>query len=859
MDSNNDWIPPCFQTTCVTEFHILGWVNNDADLNTVLEAHKRSSLCSFVTWSDDKKKKEKKKRRIVWQHEDVNTGDSICPFTVDRSVVLTCQFGKGRKANAALPTEDSQNSDHVYEKKKRFLIQNSRKVGCDAKLHIRYITSYDNYNLPTSAGRGAKEREMDRLENDIQKKNAPFSNKIHLRLPLAASHTKHTVSIESAFANRMHIKLKERIREHVKMGITSVAYIRKMLKSFVEKEMNSEDCVSPSTNDRSYFPTNRDIRNCVHAALVKGQYSGLDQENLQKKIEEWQKEDPEDMFFYRHCTRDQVSASSIKKTEKIFASDDEEDDDLEDEEVSGTEKNTFLFVHQSKHQQELLKKYGELVLIDATYKTTKYALPLFLLVVRTNVSYVPVAEFIVETERTENILEALQVIKSWNKFWEPRFFMMDYSHQEYQAIHELFPNASKYLCTFHVEQAWIRWCKQRENNLSESDKDTLLDALRDMARAPSVPLFQKARDSLINLSVFTENEKVKTYLETRWLNIPERWCRAFWSEGFHICVTTNNGVEALNNSLKNFYAKLTSTGTLTSLIEIIVKDFIPDLIRTYLHLNYQYTSQYKKYNDCIPAFLQNKPRSVVKHCLVRYASAGEYCSGDLENIGQNMYKVKSQSRDTEHYNVHLGTDETATKCSCQDFITSFLPCKHIFAVIRFTHHTWESLSPLYRQSPYLNLDSTVLSDKAMEQIENKSEIQLPADFVLEVPTKEELSELSENNQQKQIIKSRSELRNNIKVLDDLTFLSSSENDLSEVNTMVLKCIECLQGSVDVNDKLPLHRGSTVQMKTHRQLPQKRKQKKKKIRKPFLKVKDPNVYGVIEKEDHHSLSEVIQDR
>lgn len=123
---------------------------------------------------------------------------------------------------------------------------------------------------------------MDMLLSDIEGKKVNISSKIHLKLPMGASYTKHTVTMESAFANRMHTRLKERIREHVKMGITSVPYIRKMLKSFVEKEMRSEDCGSPSSNDRSYFPTNRDIRNCVHVALVKGQYSGLDQENLKK-------------------------------------------------------------------------------------------------------------------------------------------------------------------------------------------------------------------------------------------------------------------------------------------------------------------------------------------------------------------------------------------------------------------------------------------------------------------------------------------------------------------------------------------------------------------------------------------------
>lgn len=155
-----------------------------------------------------------------------------------------------------------------------------------------------------------------------------------------------------------------------------------------------------------------------------------------------------------------VNLESFRKTEQIFASDDEDNEEEKDDEALGTEKKSFLFIHQSTQQQQLLKKYGELVLIDATYKTTKYALPLFLLVVRTIVSYVPIAEFILETERTENILQALQIIKSWNQSWDPKYFMLDYSQQEYQALHDLYPDGAKYLCTFHVEQARLRWCKQ---------------------------------------------------------------------------------------------------------------------------------------------------------------------------------------------------------------------------------------------------------------------------------------------------------------------------------------------------------------------------------------------------------------
>lgn len=101
-----------------------------------------------------------------------------------------------------------------------------------------------------------------------------------------------------------------------------------------------------------------------------------------------------------------------------------------------------------------------MVLLDATYRTTKYALPLFLLVVWTNVGYKPIAEFICENETTAPITEALNILKQWNQHWEPQYFMLDYSQQEYQALKHVFPNSENYLCSFHREQAWMRWTRQ---------------------------------------------------------------------------------------------------------------------------------------------------------------------------------------------------------------------------------------------------------------------------------------------------------------------------------------------------------------------------------------------------------------
>ena len=67
--------------------------------------------------------------------------------------------------------------------------------------------------------------------------------------------------------------------------------------------------------------------------------------------------------------------------------------------ILGNSSISLLFVYQSKWQMDLIKRYGnEIILLDATYKATRYALPLFFMVVKTNVDYQIVASFVIENE-----------------------------------------------------------------------------------------------------------------------------------------------------------------------------------------------------------------------------------------------------------------------------------------------------------------------------------------------------------------------------------------------------------------------------------------------------------------------------
>ena len=108
--------------------------------------------------------------------------------------------------------------------------------------------------------------------------------------------------------------------------------------------------------------------------------------------------------------------------------------------VDSDDGKGLLLVHQTEWQRRLLEKYGsQIVLLDATYKTTRYAVPLFFLTVKTNVSYTVVATFLVENEKAVTLMEVLQIIKSWNPNWSQRNFMVDFSEAEICALETVFP------------------------------------------------------------------------------------------------------------------------------------------------------------------------------------------------------------------------------------------------------------------------------------------------------------------------------------------------------------------------------------------------------------------------------------
>ena len=123
-------------------------------------------------------------------------------------------------------------------------------------------------------------------------------------------------------------------------------------------------------------------------------------------------------------------------------------------EPPGPEGQELLLVYQSEWQKQLLSRYGDhLCLLDATYRTVRYTLPFYQLVVRTNAEYVTVATFYLQRETMPALKAALEVIKRWNPQWQPRTFLVDCDDREEAAVKELFPG--KTIVLTWVDTRWL--------------------------------------------------------------------------------------------------------------------------------------------------------------------------------------------------------------------------------------------------------------------------------------------------------------------------------------------------------------------------------------------------------------------
>ena len=155
--------------------------------------------------------------------------------------------------------------------------------------------------------------------------------------------------------------------------------------------------------------------------------------------------------------------------------------------------------------------------MDATYKMYKLSLPLFFLVVRTNVGYAVIAEFIVQHEDTTSITEALFILqKCWDKEGiNIGNFMINCQQSEENAICVVFPDTIVYLCAFHRLQEWLRWIVNTKNGVSNY-QTYCMGLLRAVGDTKTEDTYTKALMELQKSHVWSRFPNFRNYHTQQW-------------------------------------------------------------------------------------------------------------------------------------------------------------------------------------------------------------------------------------------------------------------------------------------------------------------------------------------------------
>jgi hypothetical protein len=725
-------------------------------------------------------------QRIQWKYEnkadDIPIPFSGIPFTLLNKRQCRCHQGKNKDAKSNQKRmierrESAQStvpSEHFTGFRGRKKIQNTKKLNCPCSFVVKKLLYFPGYSVPSSASEHHKKKILKTLRHDLLNLKNSTTRQVHeTAVPLvqtsdidfniseesvnsnavqeeaASTSTPPSIEVELKYVVRFPTSedhmyhhqgvaagliepLDDRVREHIKTLVRNGCRRKAEIISRTQEYVNTHLFTGQCRLRRRFKPDGKTIRNIVASVKLETRYSRFDQENLREALQRGLCSDGR----YKFIPKGSVPAVEDLLMRLEAAAENEDWEDFDDVNISVSSNDVKLcFVYQSNEMCRLYRKYAvHLILLDATHKVCKYTIPLFLLVVQTNVNFQVVAIIILEDESAELLLQALNIVKSWNPDICPKYGMVDFDAAEISTLESLFDGIEIFLCDFHREQAWTRWVNKRDNGVYNI-ADDVLRRLRRIANSNNIEEVQKAVSDLRSWEIFSTS-KLEDYFNNTWYPELERWCRAYRPADLFRC-NTNNGTERLNESLKYETMDCYSNFTMTELVTILAQNFLPDLYEKYVSLNIKYTAGHKGYNPTIPKFMINRPGPLVEDMLKKFNSVTAFMVRSVHPItpSSSLEFVVESFNDAANtrnmYTVKFGNTNQICSCECVSFRIDRLLCKHFFAVFQseYPFH-FEHISPLYIKHPYTTIDddviggASILGETMIEDVDHQDSVAL---------------------------------------------------------------------------------------------------------------------------------------
>ena len=162
---------------------------------------------------------------------------------------------------------------------------------------------------------------------------------------------------------------------------------------------------------------------------------------------------------------------------------------------------------------------------------------------------------------------------------------------------------------------------------------------------------------------------------------------------------------------------------------------------SYCDQNIRYDEKFRRYSANILVYMRNCPINFVVHCMKKMSLAKSLdLTGALQKgMGQFTIMDFANNLTKEKYHIRFDDAEEMPSCSCRDWKKTGYLSKQFFLVFtKFPCWNWDALSPLYRNSPFLMLDSfsddrninygpdeLAMEDKESHGTVNESDIEAP--------------------------------------------------------------------------------------------------------------------------------------
>ncbi|KAF5780219.1 putative OTU domain, MULE transposase domain, FHY3/FAR1 family [Helianthus annuus] len=197
----------------------------------------------------------------------------------------------------------------------------------------------------------------------------------------------------------------------------------------------------------------------------------------------------------------------------------------------------------------------------------------------TNKSFI-IAHAVVSKERGDNFVWVLERVKAMlDECMEPRVILTDRDLALMGACAKVFPDASRLLCRWHIQQNVMKHCK---GAFTDDDWKTFLSFWGSLIESPSIPIYDYHLRNMRKRLVECKRSRVFKYVYDNWLkDYKEMFVFAWTDKRRNFGNRTTNRVESQHANLKRYVEDRSSLDRIVGCVRDIVETQFGEIRKTF--------------------------------------------------------------------------------------------------------------------------------------------------------------------------------------------------------------------------------------------------------------------------------------